>query len=847
MQRLLTFAFFGLLLCTFVPAVTAQSQQSPLKPVAAAVQRYIDEGGTFHAQALFTASAAPGKDIENAVQGAQFLKLDIGELEALVAREPEALSLTLPYNGVLVEVELLKTQVITPDFEVITSEKELAVAADAGIHYRGRIQGYTNSVTAFSFFKNGDVMAMLSDEVYGDRVLGKLDVAGNTTDYILFEDTKLSKQNPMICGTADQDYREEDEPQNTTEVNGCVRVYIEADYELYQNKGSSTTNVTNYLTGMFNQVATLYANEQISTQISTIYVWTTPDNYSNSSSSTALNQFRALRTSFNGNIAHLASYGGNNLGGVAYLDVICNNSYRYAYSNITASYQTVPTYSWTVEVFTHEMGHNLGSNHTQWCGWTGGALDNCYTTEGGCAAGPAPTNGGTIMSYCHLTGYGINFNNGFGTQPGNRIRSRVSAASCLSATCSSGTSCGIPTGLSATGLTQTSATLNWGSVSGATSYNVQWKRASLTTWNTLSGITGNSYNLTGLTANTAYNFRVQANCNGTLGTYSSTSNFTTPSTVSCGTPTNLSAASVTATSANLNWGSVSGATNYTLQWKTAASSTWTTVNTVSGTSYNLTGLAGNTAYNFRVRANCGSAQGAYSNNGNFTTLVPACPDIYESNNSRSTAKVISVNTNITATIATTSDTDWFRFSNSSSARNIKVELTNLPANYNVALYMNNTLLTTSQNTGTTNEVIIWNTSTVLTGYYVYVYPASGNSNNQLCYTLRVSTSATPWTQNMPGGGDLIGEPLVVDSEGFSLFPNPADETMILDIPMEADDVPVSIRMIDMSGRMVLQQHPTLAKGDNQVSFPVQEMAPGVYMVQVRKGDTQHVQKLVIQH
>ena len=49
-------------------------------------------------------------------------------------------------------------------------------------------------------------------------------------------------------------------------------------------------------------------------------------------------------------------------------------------------------------VITHETGHNLGSNHTQWCGWPGGAIDNCYDTEGNCEPGPAPVNGGTMMS-----------------------------------------------------------------------------------------------------------------------------------------------------------------------------------------------------------------------------------------------------------------------------------------------------------------------------------------------------------------------------------------------------------------------------------------------------------------
>jgi hypothetical protein len=82
-------------------------------------------------------------------------------------------------------------------------------------------------------------------------------------------------------------------------------------------------------------------------------------------------------------------------------------------------------------VITHELGHNMGSPHTQSCSWPGGAIDNCYTTEGGCALGPAPTNGGTIMSYCHLTGYGINLANGFGPLPGQKIRNFVRNNSCI--------------------------------------------------------------------------------------------------------------------------------------------------------------------------------------------------------------------------------------------------------------------------------------------------------------------------------------------------------------------------------------------------------------------------------
>ncbi len=77
----------------------------------------------------------------------------------------------------------------------------------------------------------------------------------------------------------------------------------------------------------------------------------------------------------------------------------------------------------------------FGSQHTHACVWNGNktAIDGCYNIEGSCPNPgiPSPQQGGTIMSYCHLTNAGIKFSNGFGLQPGNVIRSKVAAASCL--------------------------------------------------------------------------------------------------------------------------------------------------------------------------------------------------------------------------------------------------------------------------------------------------------------------------------------------------------------------------------------------------------------------------------
>jgi hypothetical protein len=86
-------------------------------------------------------------------------------------------------------------------------------------------------------------------------------------------------------------------------------------------------------------------------------------------------------------------------------------------------------------VSTHELGHLWGSRHTHACVWNGNntAIDGCSgSTEGSCSLPGYPSQGGTIMSYCHLQSVGINFNEGFGPQPGNVIRNSVANASCTS-------------------------------------------------------------------------------------------------------------------------------------------------------------------------------------------------------------------------------------------------------------------------------------------------------------------------------------------------------------------------------------------------------------------------------
>ena len=68
-----------------------------------------------------------------------------------------------------------------------------------------------------------------------------------------------------------------------------------------------------------------------------------------------------------------------------------------------------------------------------------------------------------------------------------------------------------PTGLSVSGLMATAATVSWTAPEGSpTGYAYQYKKASESGWSTLTTVTATSVSLSGLTASTAYNFRVKA-------------------------------------------------------------------------------------------------------------------------------------------------------------------------------------------------------------------------------------------------------------------------------------------------------------------------------------------------
>ncbi|MBL7940940.1 MAG: fibronectin type III domain-containing protein [Flavobacteriales bacterium] len=848
MERPFTLLFSGLL------AWGSAAQSGPHTGRVAEHMNTLRQAGVdFREIPLFTdvqRSATSDALWQAEVTRATVVRLDRSATAMLLGARNEHISLTLPAEIGTVTVDLERVDITTEDFQVTQASTGMAADVEEGLHYRGMIRGAEGSMAAISIFPD-EVMGLMSD-AQGERILGRFanDMNG---DHVFYREQDLRGTSGAVCGTADVDMSD-DQGAHGSEITDrtvkCVRFYWEVNYDIFQGKGS-VANAANYVTGLFNQSAILYANDGISVVLSEVFVWDVASPYTSSSTSTQLSTFGTTRTSFNGDLAHLLGYTGG--GGVAFVNTICSSQtrYRMAYSDINSSYSNVPTYSWSVEVVTHEQGHNMGSSHTHACAWNGNntAIDGCGPaagyTEGSCAQGPLPPSnvGGTIMSYCHLTSSGINFANGFGPQPAALIISRVNGASCLT-NCST-TTCGVPTNLAAGSITSTSASLSWTGVPGAASYTLQWKPTSSSTWTSVSGIAGTSHVLSGLSAGTAYHFQVLTVCSGSSSGYATAVSFTTGSAATCNVPGGLAASSITSGSAALSWVAVSGASSYHIQWKTSAGSTWTTVSSVAATSYSLTGLSASTAYQFQVRTNCASGNSAYSAATSFTTSAPACSDVYEPNNSRNNGSAIAVNTTLTGRIASQYDQDWYRFSNTTASRNVRVTLSGLPANYRIDLYNNATLVGSSNVSGTGNETIVYNTTTVSTSYYVRVAGVSGAYNATACYTLNVQTGSTSFMVEGTPEGTIEGEINAIGNDLGHIFPNPAYDHVNISIP--ASHLATTIQLYDISGRVVgTMDHPGTTASGNVVLYLTGQPS-GAYLVRISRGGESKVHRLVIGH
>ncbi|WP_336516901.1 PKD domain-containing protein [Pollutibacter soli] len=348
------------------------------------------------------------------------------------------ISLTVPSkNGKQVQLSLVKQDIAMPGFVVNTSSKRhIDVEPFLRSQYAGVIENDPNSFTAFSITPKG-VYGVVHG---GGQSEFYQSVGSSPADSIVrFEDTNQPDEIAPECIADDEALAKniallKKNPANrTAEVCRIIRMRIEVTYSMFQYNGRDIERTIAYSIGLFNLNAAVLHNEGVEMRLSEIFIWDQPDIFQGAADIYAYFEkydkyVHANNFDVPTDIIHIISnlHVGNSAARGSIMDTSLVRK-PVAISTAAESYSMYPKYSQATHNFMHETGHLLGSPHTHRCDWPGGPIDNCAPVEGLCPPGPAPVNGGTIMSYCTQKAYVSLFRYIYGPYPGALIRQCVAA------------------------------------------------------------------------------------------------------------------------------------------------------------------------------------------------------------------------------------------------------------------------------------------------------------------------------------------------------------------------------------------------------------------------------------
>lgn len=361
-----------------------------------------------------------------------------------------------------VELELERVSVFAPDVEIVlhapSGDTYLPIPDIA--YFIGKVAGRPTSRVSLGMARDGKLEGIVADRgsywTFADQP------ADATVEAMLVDTERLARQQGGFrcdvdrMSTADllnpPDALPETEIEavisqlNATEgVLYTARVAIETDQE-FLAKFANPAAATTYVGNLFAFASAIYSDEiDTNMVVSHLSLWAAPDPWAQTTTACGLLEFGKYwndnRATVSRTIAHFLS-GKNNGGGIAWLGVLCSGSFSltpaqvgcgtlsgnsnwgggYGYSGQLAGNfnPTTQTLVWDAMVTNHEIGHNFNSPHTHCYGGIGGnanPVDACYSGECGgtgcsCTAatlpGPANSGAGTLMSYCHLLGGGLN-------------------------------------------------------------------------------------------------------------------------------------------------------------------------------------------------------------------------------------------------------------------------------------------------------------------------------------------------------------------------------------------------------------------------------------------------------
>lgn len=419
----------------------------------------------------------------------------------------------------------------------------------------------------------------------------------------------------------------------------------------------------------------------------------------------------------------------------------------------------------------------------------------------------------------------------------------------------------VPTGLAASGLTQTSLTLTWVASTdnvGVTAYEV-YRGGTLVN----GSVVGTSLNVSGLSCGTAYSFTVRAK--DAAGNVSAASAALSVSTLACpdnqapSAPSNLRASARTQTGMTLLWNASTdnvGVTAYEVYRGGILINS-----NVVGTSVILTGLTCGTAYSFTVRAkDAAGNMSAMSNTLNTSTTACQNTVIYND-----------------LLDANYQDWSWGSTRDYNATSPVRVGSKSLKVDYTawggLSLRRN-----TAVGTSTAATIRFWVRSAVATSINVYTQNDDNGTNSTL---VPISTTANQWKELVITMSQL-GNPSQVkrinfqnnsannvtvyfdnirlnsvsgarlgeadeeneDDMALSLYPNPTTGQFSLSYWAKQAGA-VQLQVIDAQGSLIQTQDEQAEAGNNTYRLDLSTRPTGLYVVRVQADSESKVKKVLV--
>lgn len=235
--------------------------------------------------------------------------------------------------------------------------------------------------------------------------------------------------------------------------------------------------------------------------------------------------------------------------------------------------------------------------------------------------------------------------------------------------------------------------------------------------------------------------------------------------------------------------------------------------------------------------------------------IPCSKDSYEPNDIQASAYQTysnSFSTFYNSLICPAGDEDWYAFNTTPTKRRVLIKLSNLPANYDLAVYNNaGNLISNSTRAGLQNELISYNNLAV-GNYFVKVSGATASTSSPTAsYTLNIQVRNTTIVVGGGGGkgninnGNTGGYPGLKSAPDLvpTVFPNPASDHFFISLPDQLSGT-FEIELVDATGKTILGRTHESSTG-RELKIALNNISTGLYFVKIRHSEDVWTQKLTI--